>query len=96
MSVRLYVNLLIALKHFVPFSGKPFIVSLPTYILELQRTILFNIRYATFLDNFRSSRPEVFLKITVLKHLRKFPRKYPWWSVLVSKIKNNILQRTFY
>ena len=48
---------------------------------------------ATFLGNFRSSRPEVFFKKAVLKYLREFPRKHPWWTVFVSKIKKNILTR---
>ena len=47
----------------------------------------------TFLGNFRSSRPEVFFKKAVLKYLREFPRKHPWWTVFVSKIKKNILTR---
>ena len=30
-----------------------------------------------------------------LKHLRKFQRKQPWWSIFVSKIKKNILPQMF-
>ena len=49
----------------------------------------------TFLDNFRSSRPEVFFNIAVLKYLRKFPRKHPWRIVFVNKMKENIVPRRF-
>ena len=31
-----------------------------------------------FLDNFRSSRPEVFFKVAVLKYLEMFLRKHLW------------------
>ena len=49
----------------------------------------------TFLRNLRSSRPEMFFKIAVLKYLRKLPRKHPWWSVFVSKIKRNTTTDVF-
>ena len=49
----------------------------------------------TFLRNLRSSRPEMFFKIAVLKYLRKFPGKHPRWSVFVSKIKKNTTTDVF-
>ena len=49
----------------------------------------------TFPNNFRSSRPGVFIKIAVLKHSRKLSRKHLWWNVLFVKDKRIYHHRCF-
>ena len=62
----------------------------------LTNTLYMNFFTTTFPDNFRSSCPEVFFEIAVLKYLRKFTRKHPRWSVFVSNTKKNILTWKFF
>ena len=70
---------------------KTFLLSLSCYSAYFP--ILFNPWYTYFLKfllQLLQARSRA-----VLKHLRKFPRKHPWWIVLVSKIKKNILPQNF-
>ena len=86
------INLLTALKNVVPFSEKNlFTESLPAILLIFQFYLTPDIRiFLKFLLQLLQARSRA-----VLKHLRKSPRKHPWWIVLVGKIKKNILPRNF-
>ena len=67
---------------------------------------IFSIFQSSFLNTFRwlllcnekrcrSSRPEIFFKIAVLKYLRKLPGNYLSWSSLLAKIKKSTSPQTF-
>ena len=70
---------------------KPFYWVSPAILLIFQFYLTPDIRiFLKFLLQLLQARSRA-----VLKHLRKFPRKHPWWIVLVSKIKKNILPHNF-